>query len=182
VHHLNNPSEADSEEVQGVTEKQSQYFSVSTPKFILMSICTGGLYEVYWFYKNWVHVKQLENSTIWPFWRAVFARFNAYFLFKRIRQQLKDLEIPTTLLAGPLAVLYFLLYGTWRLPDPYWLVACLTFAPLLVANDAMTEINKKSIENFQQNSRIGGWNWLAVALGVFLVVGIVLYFFLPPEA
>jgi hypothetical protein len=144
-----------------------------------MSICTFGLYELYWFYKNWGHIKQLENSKIWPFWRAVFARFNAYFLFKRVREQAKELEISITLAAGPLAILYLLLTGTWRLPDPYWLVYYMTFAPLLVANEAMTAINKKTVVHFQQNSRIKGWNWLAVLLvGPATVVGVISTLFL----
>jgi hypothetical protein len=178
---MNNAIETVAEETQDVDEVRPQYFSVSTPKFILMAICTFGVYELYWFYKNWAHVKQLENTNIWPFWRAVFARLNAYFLFKRVRQQVKDLGISKTLPAGPLSILYFLLAGTMRLPDPYWLVALMTFAPLLVVNEAMIEINKKSVANFQQNNRIQGWNWLAVVLGGLLVVGAVIGNFLPAE-
>ena len=32
--------------------EDTQYFSVSTEKMIIMSILTCGIYELYWFYKN----------------------------------------------------------------------------------------------------------------------------------
>lgn len=33
------------------------YFPVSNTKLVLMSLATLGFYELYWFYKNWVFVK-----------------------------------------------------------------------------------------------------------------------------
>ena len=36
------------------------YFPVSNTKLVLLSVCTLGLYEFYWFYKNWALVKERE--------------------------------------------------------------------------------------------------------------------------
>jgi len=160
----------------------SNWFSVSTTKFIIMSVCTLGLYELYWFYKNWTYIKNLENTQIWPFWRALFAQFTAYFLFKRVRADVQEHALSNAVPAGGLAALFFLLNGAWRLPDPYWYIVFMTFAPLLVANEAMTEINKKLVGDFQQNSRIRGWNWVAIVLGGITVALSVLAAFLPPDA
>ena len=163
------------------TSANQQWFSVSTPKFILMAVCTLGIYELYWFYKNWMHVRNLENSQIWPFWRSLFSRFTAYFLFKRVRASAQENALANTVPAGGLAALYFLLTATWKLTEPYSLVAFLTFAPLLVVNEAMTEINRTVIHNFEQNSRIEGWNWIAVTFGGLTAVAVLFGAFLSPE-
>jgi len=35
------------------TAQRPYFFTPSTLKFVLMSVCTFGIYELYWFYKNW---------------------------------------------------------------------------------------------------------------------------------
>ncbi len=54
-------------------EAKPLFFPVSITKLIILSICTIGIYEVYWFYKNWEIIKQREYSKISPFWRAIFS-------------------------------------------------------------------------------------------------------------
>jgi hypothetical protein len=51
------------------------FFAVSIPKFIVLSICSIGIYDLYWFYKNWQLVRAREQSDISPFWRAFFGIF-----------------------------------------------------------------------------------------------------------
>ena len=49
------------------------YYPVSLFKLFFLSLATLGLYQIYWFYRNWAYVKQRDDSAIMPFWRAVFA-------------------------------------------------------------------------------------------------------------
>jgi hypothetical protein len=42
------------------------FFPVSITKFLLLSIGTLGLYEIYWFYKNWGFIKARDRSDISP--------------------------------------------------------------------------------------------------------------------
>src|SRR4051812_24345977 len=49
------------------------YHHVSPVKFIIYSICSLGLYNTYWFYKNWRYVRDRDGSNIRPFWRAIFS-------------------------------------------------------------------------------------------------------------
>lgn len=49
-----------------------QPFTTSKTKFAAMSICTLGLYEVFWSYRNWRYVKERDASGIRPVWRAAF--------------------------------------------------------------------------------------------------------------
>ena len=55
--------------------ESAPFFAVSVPKLILLSTCTSGLYELFWFYKNWRLVREREDSDILPFWRAFFGFF-----------------------------------------------------------------------------------------------------------
>ena len=49
------------------TSGTPMYFAVSPLKLVVMSVCTMGGYELYWFYRNWVLVKNMENTDISPF-------------------------------------------------------------------------------------------------------------------
>lgn len=80
------------------------YFPVSPLKLVVMSVCTIGIYELYWQYKNWSLIKEREKLDIRPFWRAWFAFFFCYPLFKRIRTTAQSLNMKRSIAAGPLAV------------------------------------------------------------------------------
>ena len=152
----------------------STYFSVSPLKFAIMNICTIGLYVLYWFYKNWHHIKQKNNSNIMPFWRAFFSPLWAYSCFKQI---FEEPTLNQSHNAGVLALAYFFSCASARLPEPYWLLSLFTFIFIYPANDAVTKLNQMHIHNFEQNSKITGWNWLAVVTGVIILVVNALYMF-----
>lgn len=69
------------------------YFPVSTRKFIVMSVATGGLYELYWSYRNWDYIKRRDGLKIMPFWRAWFTLFFHYDLLKRMKGDLGSLAL-----------------------------------------------------------------------------------------
>ena len=53
-------------------DAQPMFFPVSRLKLLVMSLVTFGLYQIFWFYKNWQLLKAATGSNISPFWRAVF--------------------------------------------------------------------------------------------------------------
>jgi len=61
---------------------RNHYYPVSSLKFYLLSVFTGGLYSMYWFYKNWVYVKSREHSKIIPWGRALFQSLWFYPFYK----------------------------------------------------------------------------------------------------
>jgi hypothetical protein len=63
-----NLEQASKGDAQASTEPPPELFTASTFKLVLMSLCTFGLYEVYWFYKNWVCIKKRtgENLSMRP--------------------------------------------------------------------------------------------------------------------
>jgi len=174
-------NENNSGENQGNTE-ETKFFSVSLSKLAIMSVCTMGLYELYWFYKNWIHIKNQQQSNIMPFWRAFFAPLWAYSAFKHIQGKVDEEKLGLSLNPVIFAIAYFVVTALWRLPDPLWLLSFLSFLLMVPANNATTKINEKQIENFQQNSSIKGWNWLAIVLGGALFILSLIGTFLPEQA
>jgi hypothetical protein len=93
---------------------QPPFFAVSLMKFAAMSVCTFGIYELYWFYRNWRLVKERQKVNISPFWRAFFAFFCCYQCFSRIRAQAATVGLDHSLRAGPLAAGWIITAVLWR--------------------------------------------------------------------
>jgi hypothetical protein len=49
-----------------------QYSNAQAPwRLVLLSIITFSFYEIYWFYRNWKHLKTHKQLEISPGWRTV---------------------------------------------------------------------------------------------------------------
>jgi hypothetical protein len=149
--------------------KEPLYFPVSQTKLILMSIFTLGLYEIYWFYKNWNHVKIRTRQKIRPFWRAIFSVFYCYSLFKSIQESADSHRGQQKINPGWLAVGYILLSITYKLPDPFWVVSLLAFLPLIPAQGAVNNINAKVAPAADRNSNFSVKNIFVMITGGLLL-------------
>lgn len=159
---------------------EAPFFAVSLTKFVVMSICTFGIYELYWFYRNWLLIKERESLDIKPFWRAFFAYFYCVQCFTRIRSYAVRLELPISFSsAGLLATGWMVITLTWKLPDPYWLLTFLSFIPMLPVQALANCINQREAPTHFQNSRFTGWNIAMVIVGGLLVILAVIGTFLP---
>ena len=156
------------------------FFPVSITKLLVLSICTLGLYEIYWFYKNWQLVKRRENSNINPALRSLFGVLFCYSLFRRVGEQVEshnNKSIPAGLLAAGWIVLTLL----WKLPDPYWLLTFLAVFFMVPVQQAVNSINSQAARGHDQNRRFGGWNIAAVIIGGLILALAIIGTFLPPE-
>jgi hypothetical protein len=92
---LSSPSPADMPSVPDV-KLGPLFYVVALRKFALLFVATFGLYQVYWFYKNWSNFKgrmpfaSEVGTTIWPVPRAVFSVFFVHALFKAVKQHAPD--------------------------------------------------------------------------------------------
>lgn len=131
-----------------------EYFAISPKRLALFSIITFGIYEIYWFYKNWQAVKKAEGQNILPFWRAIFAVFFCHSLFKKVLESAKSRGYLESYSPGWLATVYILLLvignGLSKVEsnDPglnlIWLiVAVATFIPLLSVQKVINFNNEK---------------------------------------
>jgi len=158
---------------QDLSAPEPPYFAVSTTKLVVMTLCTFGLYEVYWFYKNWSLIKKRDSSELRPFWRAVFSIFFCHGCFKDIQTAADKLGVKT-FSADAMAAGWVLASITWRLPDPYWLVSMCSILFMLPVQNAANEINAAAAPGHEPNASFGGWNILGVvAGGLVFVLGLV---------
>ncbi|MFQ5578951.1 MAG: hypothetical protein ACE5G8_18390 [Anaerolineae bacterium] len=155
------------------------YFPVSKLKLVVMSLCSFGLYEVYWFYQNWKLIRDQTGRKLSPFWRAVFAPVSAYWFFKSVQESASRRQIATGINPGWLAVAYFALTAAWRLPDLFWLISFLTFLPLLWVQAVVDDVNWKVAASAELNARFSWQNILIIVIGGILLILTVIAAFMP---
>lgn len=146
------------------------FFATSIIKLSVMSVCTFGLYELYWFYRNWQLIKARERLNIMPFWRAFFGVFFCYQCFSRIREYDHPELAVSSFAAGPLAAGWIVFTVLWRLPDPYWLICDLSFVFLIPVQHHANQINNAVAPGHDPNARFTWLNWISIAIGCLLLV------------
>lgn len=166
-------------DVDGPGEEHA-FFAVGIPKLCVMGLTTLGIYELYWFYKQWKCAARISNENLWAWARALFFPFTAYYLFKRMREQgaKHGVDLPGI---GGLAVTVFVLNISWRLPDPWWLVSIFAFLPLVTVQKAVNAINEKVAPDMEPNRRLGAGNIVAVLVGGAITALAVVGVFMPVE-
>jgi hypothetical protein len=169
-------------ELGALAAEESRFFTASSLKLVLMSIATFGIYELYWFYRNWVAIKKRTGADkIMPFWRAFFSVIWAYPCFREIASVAFAGQIDLHGGAAGLAILYFLMSIAARAPDPYWLVTLLGFVPVLAVNGWARKANLAADPECPENSSLSGWNWAALIFGFAFLVLVLTGLFIPLE-
>lgn len=119
---------------------------VSLDKFIILSILSFGLYEIWWIYKAWLFFKQKENIDIIPTLRAIFSIFFLYGLLKKIlffaQEKGYEKEYRPEELYGCFILTNFLS----QLPQPYYLISLATVIFLIQPFRAFNQTIRNSPE------------------------------------
>lgn len=167
-----------------------EYFAISPKRLVLFSIITFGVYEIYWFYKNWEAVKKFEGEKIYPFWRAIFAVFFCYSLFKKVLESAKSNAYEDSYSPGWLATVYILLLiignGLSRIEsydigfNLIWLtVAIATFIPLLSIQRAINFNNGRVRADFKLRKEFSGGEVVLIVVGVIWSLLVLVGIFIP---
>ena len=141
------------------------FFAVSVTKLVVMSLCTLGVYEIYWFYRQWRRIAERQQEGMAPLARAIFAIFYCYSCFKHIRDYDAETRTSAGLRAGPLAIGWIVTTMLWRLPDPYGWISMFAFVFLIPVQTYVNRLNAASSPSHDRNAGFSMWNWLAVILG-----------------
>jgi hypothetical protein len=171
--------------MERLTDKSSNrsaepiYFPVSVLKLSVLSICSFGLYEIYWFGENWRCEKARTNEPLRPVWRAVLAFFFCNALLNRIKSYGGRTQVSVSYSSGLLTALYILLTLCYRLPSPWCLIGTLAFLPLIPAQRAINGINAKEAPGADPNTRFSRANWVAILIGGTLYLLVALGSFFP---
>lgn len=101
-------------------------------QFALLCVVSFGLYELYWFYRQWKFIKEYErDEEIMPFWRGIFVLFFGYNLFNTILYSAQKKDYDKSYDSGLVLVAFLVLNALYRLPEPYFIMSFLSFVPLL---------------------------------------------------
>ena len=133
-------------------EGEPLFFHVSVGRFILLSIFTLGIFEVYWFYKNWRSIRERRQNNISPVIRALFSPIWYGALINELNKEVSramvynsgagadnELSYINIWLWAPA---YFILSIIVNIPGPYWpLVFFLTVGTLLPAVSVIKRLN-----------------------------------------
>lgn len=139
------------------------FFAVTQTKLLVMSLLTFSLYEFYWFYKNWQIEKQRERPEIMPFWRASFAFFFCYGLFRRVDERAATHRLKS-IAAGWLAAGWIMAILVGQFPQPYLFANLLTVFFLLPVQRAANGVNALEAPDHDPNGRFTLWNLMVIAL------------------
>jgi hypothetical protein len=144
-----------------------------------MSVCTFGLYHVYWFYRNWRLRNELRRRGVTAPLRAIFAPFFAYSLFSDVDDEVRHWGVTPGWSAAAMAIAYFLLNLVTQLPDPLWLVGLLSFLPLLSVQHTVNEANARSSHPAPVKANYSGLNIAGIVLGGILLLLALIGTFMP---
>ncbi len=156
-------------------------FPVATPKFIILSICTFGIYELYWCYQNWNWIKNSSSEKISPFWRTFFAPIWGFSLFKKIRADAMSAGVPVAWNSSVLGASFLILQLTALLPDPWWLVSFAMFIPMIPVQQTAQRLNELHFERGAtgRNDTYSSANVATLLIGGLFLILILIGAFLP---
>jgi hypothetical protein len=160
---------------------QPYYFSVSPKKLILMSVCTLGVYDLYWFYKNWTYVRYRGRVRIRPALRSSFAIFYCYAIFAEIKTSAEKDKTGISFPAGPLACAWIAAKFLAYLPGPYGLISYAAPLCMISVQLAANRINDVLSPGYSQNYRCTTGNIITVAIGGLVFVAGIVGSFLYPD-
>jgi hypothetical protein len=155
----------------GIAADRPYYFPVSVGKLVVMSVCTAGFYNLFWFYCNWRLEEERDRfGDISPFWRTVFSVLFCHSMFERIRNAAERGRLARSHSAGAATLAYILLTAVApRLPGAWWMLCLASFAPLAVAQRTALAVNARERPDAPRNDRLTALNWLGIVVGGGLV-------------
>jgi len=165
---------------------RSPFFQTSPQKMAVLSVATLGLYQLFWFHKQWYRRKAHGEDVI-PILRTIFAVLFAYSLFQTVNREVArrlppDQPLASSLSeplnAGGLALGFFVLaLLSQLLPGLLALAGLLSVVPLMIVQKKMNELHAEM--GFDANAGanygagaivalvIGGLWWLLMLIGLF---------------
>jgi hypothetical protein len=156
------------------------YFPVSVRKFVVLSFLSFGIYDIYWTYRQWRRIRDHEHEDVSPFWRTFFGFAWNFSLLPRIAASGRKYQVPVGWSGTTLALGYLVMQFCTRLPDPGFLIAFLSFIPLIPAAQAIERINTAAGATEDPNATFTGGTWIAMILGGLCMLVILIGLMLPP--
>ncbi len=162
-----------------------KFYSMSLPRLYFLTIITFGIYEIYWFYRNWKAIKEAHPQKMSPFWRSIFQIFYAWPLFKEIKESAHKHGYKVNFSAGGLALVYAVILlvsnGVSRIPEynsgviVATIILALIYAlPLFPIQKAINFNNRKQPGPEPEKGTTG--EVILIFVGALITVGIIYAF------
>ncbi|MEN5173044.1 hypothetical protein ABE427_09935 [Acinetobacter higginsii] len=150
---------------------------ISMKRFIILSITSFGLYQIWWMFKAWRFFAIKDNLKIMPAARAIFSIFFLYSLFNKIQNYAQANGYTRSFSSAWMFVGYLLIIFAYYLPDPYWLITLFDFIFLIPAFVALNYAKIQSTDlNAIRQEKLGAGHIIVVAIGslfwLFILIGL----------
>lgn len=141
-------------------------FAVSLIKQALMSMCSLGFYDQYWFYKHWHLLRQREPAAMRPWVRGwLLPFFYCFPLFRRLFLLGGATPREATHAAVFAGLGWNLCQWLPLLVDAAWPLAYMAPLCLLPAQAVANRVNRQDSPGYDRNARISHWNSLLIVCG-----------------
>jgi len=166
----------------------TQKYSNAQPvwHFVLLSIFTFGIYEIYCFCRNWRHLKVHKSLDISPLRRTVgllvvpiYNIVLAYRQLRDIRDFSREEGIDKTYPPGWITFSYFIFVALLFLPYPFGFLCFLSVWPLPVVQGALNSYWQQEPAELMERKDfsggeitllwIGGILWILILIGTFIL-------------
>ena len=153
--------------------KDPRWFMVGALKLAVMMVATLGLYQLYWFYKQWDRVRDAGDNVA-PAPRSLFSILYCYSLFRRITDSTHAVGVATKVPPWLLATGFILPSLMWRSDGPESYLGFLAFVPLVAAQRIANAVALRQGSTEDGNTRLTWLNWVAVVVTGTLLALLVL--------
>jgi len=155
-------------------------YVIEPTRFIVLSIISLGIFEAYWFYKQWLFYTYLGKVKGSPFLHAAFAPLASFMLFPHVLRMATAHGFKAPMGASALSLLWIAPAAFSRLPDPYSLLSATTFIAPLFALKAVNHI-WRSVDRSTMPSTLSRGAKIWVAIGAVLFILSIIGVLMPPE-
>ncbi len=138
-------------------------------KFIVMNLTTFGFYSAYWGYRNWNVMRRGGRTAAWSPLCGIFLPLTLYSLINKTTSERDILSLPSDKLTL-MAILYFGLNVSTRIPGIGDYISLITFIPLVFVNQYFTMINQMNRHDTTEIERFSESNLVIAILGSILIV------------
>lgn len=161
-----------------VNEKQEYPNIVPIWKFVLLSILSLGVYQLYWFYTNWKNIKNAfaEYKDISPILRTLGAFlipiFGLYWFYKQfniIQQKSRNIHPELIEIVSILIIIAYICIGLlMNLKSPYCYLGIMYFIPFVYIQKELNNVWTKYETKETKIKKITIPEFLIIILGLFI--------------
>jgi hypothetical protein len=136
----------DREHLLDTTNEVATQRILTVSQFILLSLASFGMYNIWWIYKSWKFFQEKDILDIRPAVRTIFSIFYLHDLFKRILTFANEKGYDKGFEPAIYFIGYVFVNMLSKLPSPFWLVSSLGVIFLVPPFKALNFAKQNSAE------------------------------------